>query len=224
MQTAETAMQTEISTLATTIATSSTTKTSLLTMRTTARQDYEKALTDDTDAVGLMNNAVAALSSFFKKNESLLQVKQEPKPEYSKKAHEGANYAGRKGETAGVVGILNMLVEDVQKEISEGKADNAAAEADYEKQNAAIEASLEASRTTKAAKENEAAELGEKIASAARFKEGKTDDETAEDSHKTAIDLDCDWVQTSFTKRKESRQDEINGLVDAKDFLSGGIR
>lgn len=218
----------DITTLTTSISTTKATKASLLTMRTEAKNDFEKALKDDTEAVGLMSNAVAALTSFFKNNEVLLQVEQEPtysdKDKAPKTTFEGASYAGRKGETTGVVGILNMLIEDIQNEVAQGKADNAAAQADYEKQDAALDASLEAYQTTKAAKEKEAADLAEKVAAAEKFKEGKSDDKLAEDNKKTAIDTDCSWVQKNFQKRRDSRKDELNGLADAKDFLAGGLR
>merc|ERR1719174_1999616 len=148
-------------------------------------------------------------------------------PEYAKnpdKAPEtwsGADYGGRKSESTGILAILAMLVEDAQKEIAEGRSDDADAQAKYLKQNGALQATLDAQEETKANTEQEKADLEDKMQAFEKYKNGKSDDKDAEGDTQKAIGTECAWVKTHFESRRQKRKDEIQGLVDAKAFLSG---
>merc|ERR1719163_381411 len=69
----------------------------------------------------------------------------------------------RKSESGGIIAILEMLVEDTEKEMKEGRADNADAQAKYLKQNAALQETLDSQEETKANTESELADLEEKM-------------------------------------------------------------
>merc|ERR1719371_62730 len=71
---------------------------------------------------------------------------QQKAPEYAEdpdKAPEtswsGSDYGGRKSETGGILAILDMLAEDLEKEIADGRKDDAEAQEEYMKQNGALQ-------------------------------------------------------------------------------------
>merc|ERR1719172_93316 len=90
------------------------------------------------------------------------------------------SYGGRKSESTGILAILEMLIEDVEKEMAEARADDAAAQAEYEKQNGALEDTLNAQEETLASLEQEKADREAKIDTYEEYKKGKNDDKDAE--------------------------------------------
>merc|ERR1719254_143413 len=109
---------------------------------------------------------------FYKDNKIPLGLAQKGRqaPEYSEdidKAPEttwsGADYGGRKSETGGILAILEMLVEDLEKEMAEGRADDADAQEKYLEQNGALQESLDAQEEAKANTETELGDLEEKM-------------------------------------------------------------
>jgi len=199
----------------------------LLKFRNKEEAEFKQALADDMEAARLLRKAIDALSSFYKRNKmavpELIQ-----QPEYSHdedKAPETSwsdgNYGGRKSESGGIIAILSMLVEDTEKEIAEGRADNADAQEKYLKQNGALQNTLDSQEESKASAESSKADLMEKIEAAEKYKGEKEDDKDAEGDTKKAIGTDCAWVKTHFQSRRDKRKTEIQGLVDAKGFLAG---
>jgi hypothetical protein len=201
----------------------------LLAMRNGEVAEFRQAMKDDADAISLLKQAMAAMAEFYKRNDmkvpnNLLQKS----PEYSHdedKAPEtiwsGDDYKGRRSETGGIIAILEMLIEDVQKEMKEAKADDADAQQKYLEQNGALEETLESQEKTKMNTEKELSDLQKKIAMYEDHKTEKEADKEAEVETKKAIYTDCSWVATNFESRREKRKNEIAGLEDARAFLAG---
>jgi len=200
-----------------------------LSLRNKDVADFRQAVKEDTDAIALLNEALVALKAFYKKNKiEIVQVKVGQAPEYTvdqDKAPEtswsGANYGGRKEETVGVVAIIEMLIEDLEKEIQTAKADDEAAQAQYEKERGALKASLDAQTAAKISKEKALNEVEGKIADTEEFKDSKNNDLGAEKELESALYTDCSWVDTHFTTRREKRKAEMDGLTEAKAYLAG---
>merc|ERR1719375_2643534 len=132
------------------------------------------------DAVALLDAAIVSLSAFYKRNKLPLELVQKKAPEYSvdqDKAPEttfaGADYGGRKSESSGLIGMLSMLKEDTEKEIKTSREDNAEAEAEYEKERGALQATYDAANDTKTQTETQLANLEEKIAEYEEYKQQK---------------------------------------------------
>jgi len=222
----KTELEEEIEKLEGDISTTKKNQKDLLDMRNTESDDFKQALKDDTDAVALIREAITALSKFYKNNK--IALVQQKAPEYAEdpdKAPESSSfssdYGGRKSETGGILAILDMLAEDLEKEIADGRKDDAEAQEEYMKQNGALQKTLDAQEETKVGLEEEKASLEEKIDAAEEFKKGQTDDKDAEGDTKKALLTDCKWVKTHFESRREKRKTEMQGLVDAKSFLAG---
>jgi len=196
--------------------------------------EFRQAMKDDTDAVALLEQAMAALRKFFDKNNiklQLLAMRHGQEPEYSvdpDKAPEtswsGPNYGGRKEESGGVVAILEMCIEDLQHEMNTAQADDAEAQKMYEEQRAAMQAALDAQMGTKLATEKELADVRNQKNDAEEFKDQKSADLVAETDLKDSIYSDCSWVKTHFDSRRDKRKTEMDGLVEAKGYLAGVMK
>jgi len=196
--------------------------------------EFRQAMKDDTGAVALLEQAMAALRKFFDKNNiklELLATKHGQEPEYSvdpDKAPEtswsGPNYGGRKEESGGVVAILEMCIEDLQHEMNTAQADDAEAQKMYEEQRAAMQAALDAQMGTKLATEKELADVRSQKNDAEEFKDQKSADLVAETDLKDSIYSDCSWVKTHFDSRRDKRKTEMDGLVEAKGYLAGVMK
>jgi len=198
----------------------------LLKFRNKEESEFRQALKDDTDAAALLRKAIVALSEYYKNNKIAMPALVQKAPEYENdpdKAPDAtfASNDSRKSETGGILAILEMLVEDTEKEMKEGGADNADAQDKYLKQNGALQDTLDSQEETKANTETELADLKEKMAQYNKYKDEKGDDKDAESDTEKSIGTDCAWVKSNFESRRDKRKTEIQGLVDAKAFLAG---
>jgi len=215
----------EISALETDIKATQKDMAELLKFRNKEEGEFRQATKDDTDAAGLLKQAIVALSKYYQKNKIALGLVQKA-PEYEQdpdKAPDATFASGdsRKSEAGGIVAILEMLVEDTEKELKEGRADNADAQEKYLKQNGALQATLDGQEETKTNTETEKADLEEKMAQYDKHKDELGDDKDAEDDTAKSIGTDCQWVKDGlFETRRTKRKAEIQGLVDAKGFLA----
>jgi len=201
----------------------------LLELRNQDVADFRQAVKDDTDAIALLEQAMAALTRFYKKNDIELSLvsKQEP-PQYTvdkDKAPEttwsNADYQGRKEETRGVVAIVEMIKEDLQKEIKEAQQDDADNQAQYEKERGALQETLDSQLALKLEREKQLNAVEGKIADTEEHRDAKSADLGAENALKSSLMGDCSWVKTHFESRREKRKAEMDGLVEAKSYLAG---
>merc|ERR1712228_684440 len=135
-----------------------------------------------------------------------------------------ADFSGkgkRKNESKGIVQLLTSLIEDLNDEVKNGMADEAASQLSYEKL-------LKSAEDLKADLETKQTNLEEMIATR---KEEKSDEEQLklsneadlkdERDYKASIKTDCDWIIGAFEKRAGKRAAEHDGLTKAKEFLAG---
>jgi len=200
--------------------------------------NFKQELKDDAAAIELVEKAAVAVKKFYEKNGiplSLLTKGQDvpeedddAEPEYSidkDKAPEtswsGGGYGGRRSETGGVVSMLGMIKEDLEKEMKTARADDAEDQKLYEEQRATMQESLDASLATKVATEKELAETKAEKADAEEFLAQKSADLAAEKDLKASLFSDCSWVATHFESRSTKRKAEMDGLSEAKSYLAG---
>merc|ERR1740121_1420552 len=130
-------------------------------------------------------------------------------------------YKKKSGENSGVLSMIDLLVQDLDKEMAEAGAAEKDAQADYEQ----LMADSAAKRTS------DSALLTEKTANKASL-EG--DLQAHKDSHASLtrdlagankyiaeLHAECDWLLKFFETRKEARASEIDALGNAKAVLSG---
>merc|ERR1719476_308117 len=130
-------------------------------------------------------------------------------------------YKKKSGENSGVLAMIDLLVQDLDKEMNEAGAAEKDAQADYEQ----LMADSAAKRTA------DSALLTEKTAAKASM-EGDLQDHN--DNHASltkdlgatlkyiaALHAECDWLLKFFEIRKAARASEIDALGKAKAVLSG---
>jgi len=130
-------------------------------------------------------------------------------------------YTKKTGASQGVIEMIDLLIADLDKELTEGRTTEKDAQADYNQ--------LMADSAEKRSADSKA--LTDKIAT-------KTDTEADLAAHKqaagdaqkelvatleyiAALHAECDWLLQFFEVRKEARAGEVQSLVDAKAVLSG---
>jgi len=219
-------LQGEISTLEGEIKATKGDMAELLKFRNKDVKDFRQALKDDSDAAALLKKAIVALSEYYSRNKIAMAGLVQKAPEYTKDADKAPETAwssndSRKSETGGIVAILEMLVEDTEKEMKEGRSDDADAQDKYLEQNGALQDALDSQEETKTNTETELADLEEKMSSFNKYKNEKNADKDAEGDAKKALGTDCAWVKSHFDSRRTKRKTETQGLVDAKAFLAG---
>jgi len=228
MNNTEASTRDEISSLEEGITNTKSSMMELLEMRNKEVSQFRTALKDAADAIKLIEAAIVSLVKFYKDNNIPLELVQKSEPEYTvdpDKAPEttwiGGDYGGRKGESEGIVAILEMIVEDLQKEMKVGREEDAEAEADYEKSMGALKETMAAQNKSKVNAETELAALQGKMADTEELKGQLNADKEGEEAMSETLTHDCDWVKTHFDSRATKRKAEMDGLVDAKNFLAG---
>lgn len=205
----------------------------MLNLRNKEVAAFRRAQKVDTEAIDLISQAIVKLSQYYKENdmetpgqeERHLKLMQQPgehsvDPDKAPEAKFG-DAGMHKQESTNIVAILEMIREDLHKEIKEGKADDAESQEEYEKQSGALEDTLAKQEATKVQLEDAIGDLDEDIAHTEKEKDEQEADLEAEKDEKKSIYTDCAWVKTHFESRRHARKKEIAGLVEAKDFLAG---
>jgi len=130
-------------------------------------------------------------------------------------------YQKKEGKSNGVIGLMDMMIEDLKSDHTEAEHAEETAQKDYERLMATSQESREKMGASITGKEASRAELQEKIENA------KTDQFSTTDAlgklHEMIAGLhaDCDFLVENFDTRKEARTNEVEGLKNAKAVLSG---
>merc|ERR1712194_496644 len=130
-------------------------------------------------------------------------------------------YSKKSGESTGVIGMIDLLLKDLEKELTEAKTEETDSQADYEQlmkdaadKRTADSKALSEKQSTKA--DTEAALQEHDAARFAGLKELM-----ATDKYISSLHAECDWLVQYFDVRKEARAGEVESLTKAKAVLSG---
>jgi hypothetical protein len=174
-------------------------------------EDFKKNLKADADAIAILGQAITALSKFYSDNKIPLELVQQPTSKGD----------SRSQESKGILGILGMIKEDLEKEIKVAREEEAEAQVEYERQRTDLIKTLRAQEKTKNTLEAELAELEAKISEAEKAIEIKEKEKEANEGEADALKEACNWVEEHFDSRREQRKKEIDGLQSAKSILAG---
>merc|ERR1719217_298472 len=132
-----------------------------------------------------------------------------------------AAFSKKSEESNGVIGMIDLMVKDLTKEMTEAETTEKDAQADYEQtMKDAAEKRAEDTQTvadkTKAKAETEAA-----LEANSEEKGATTKTLMATLEHIASLHAECDWLLQYFEVRKEARTGEVESLKTAKAVLSG---
>jgi hypothetical protein len=185
--------------------------------------EYNVAKTDDQNAIELLERARDVLSKYYKENK-IEMLQQGPDFAVSQDQAPDATFSSkgsRKGESKGIVSLMNMLIEDLEYEIKNGVKDEVAAQLEFEKNLEVAKKLKESLKEKKTNLEETIAKREEEKVEEHRLKGINLSDKAAETDYKAEIKPDCDWIIGSFEARAKAREGEMNGLQSAKEYLAG---
>jgi hypothetical protein len=207
-----------------------------LTKATQMRKDenvaWQATDKDDKEAAATVEEAKAVLEQFYSENGLVFTQKGKKQPVTGMAAGEApppppatweGGYGGKTGEAQGIVSIMQMVHEDIVKDRSDAKADEAKARAEYE---AFKKDSEEHMKTLEEETERTESDLGD-----AETKKTDTTKERSTSKGKLNAILDkiksinpnCEYFEVNYVLRRKNRQIEIDGLLKAKAILEGGV-
>lgn len=160
---------------------------------------------------GIANTGITALVQLVSSSEAAPA----PPPEAA------AAYKKKSSESNGVMAMMDILVQDLDTELTEAKVEETNAQESYEK----VMAESAAKRTgdSKALTDKEAAraDLDSSLQRSEADKKSDTKELMGTMKYISSLKSECDWLLQYFDVRKEARTDEIDALQKAKAVLSG---
>jgi len=130
-------------------------------------------------------------------------------------------YQSKGQESSGVMSMMDMLVADLDKEITEMEFEEKDAQSEYEQfmEDSAAKRAADAQSISEkeAAKAGLAADLQKMTAE----RKVKMTEAMAKHEYIGNLHKECDWLVSNFEVRKEARAGEVDSLKKAKAVLSG---
>eukprot|EP00746_Dinoflagellata_sp_MGD_P091855 gnl/MRDRNA2_/MRDRNA2_36381_c0_seq2.p1 gnl/MRDRNA2_/MRDRNA2_36381_c0~~gnl/MRDRNA2_/MRDRNA2_36381_c0_seq2.p1 ORF type:complete len:717 (+),score=249.24 gnl/MRDRNA2_/MRDRNA2_36381_c0_seq2:102-2252(+) len=213
-------------------------------MRDAENAEFEVAKGDDVAAKGLIEKTKGVLMKFYE-DEGLALTQTQAKPQVALlKTHVAVAqapevvageapppppqmwsepYAGSPGESNGIQSILEMIMDDIDKDIRTATEEEDTSQAEFDSYKATTEATIGKLEDQKA--EFETA-MGDKEGEIEVAKGERSDkkvilDETM--AYLKTIAPGCDYMAVNFELRKANREAEIDGLIEAGTSLEGGV-
>lgn len=182
--------------------------------------DFLAGKTDDEKAILLLEQARDALSQYFTKNNIKLDLLQDT-PSDTPPETTFSGKGSRKTESKGIISLLNVVIEDLRKEISSSVKAEEAAQLDYEKTSSAAATLVDQLNGKITNLEGVIAARKSEIGDEETLK-GENEGELANQGKtKDELKPTCDWYIANQAERRKKRETEMEGLRSAKEFLAG---
>jgi chromosome segregation ATPase len=132
-----------------------------------------------------------------------------------------AAFSKKSEESNGVISMIDLLIKDLDKEMTEAKATEKNAQADYEQAMSDSASKRATDSKTLADKQKAKAETAADMEANTEEKAATTKTLMATLEYIQSLHAECDWLLQYFEVRKEARTGEIESLKNAKAVLSG---
>jgi len=125
------------------------------------------------------------------------------------------------GESNGVMTMMDLLIKDITKEMTEMDVEEKNAQQEYEEliKDSADKRALDSASIS--AKEGNKVELQANTLKMEQERKGKMSEAMGKGEALQALHSECDWLVKNFDVRKQARSSEIENLNNAKAVLSG---
>merc|ERR550537_1087957 len=192
--------------------------------------EYTKAKSDDTMAISLLADAIAAFSAYGANNDVLLQVKKsttkQPVFEVSEDQAPDASFSGKdnhKGAQDAIISMMTQIKENLENEVALADKAEAKAIADHEALTLEVEKQEDQYDKYIVELDNLMAEATTKIEQLNDAKTKTTEELDATVEYLAKIKPNCEWIKGAFTLRADARAKEKKGLMEAKAILAGAV-
>jgi len=197
--------------------------------RSEENNEFEAKKADDVAAKALVDKSMTVLKKFYEdEGLAMLQtgasVQRQPAgeaPPPPPPTFEGG-YGGAKAESNGIQAIMQMIMDDIDKDIRDATTIEDVSQSDFDTFKSDTESVISDVEEQVVAWETEIGDLQDEITTA---KSNRGDKKTLLDNTMGFLRLiapECDFMAENFEVRKENRQSENDGLEEAKASLQGG--
>jgi len=130
-------------------------------------------------------------------------------------------YTKKSEDSMGVMAMIDLLIKDLDKEMTEAETEESDAQADYANCMKDSAAKRTADSNTLSEKESIKADLEASLEASTEEKASTTNELMSTVKYIASLHLECDWLVKYYDVRKEARASEIDALGNAKAVLSG---
>jgi len=130
-------------------------------------------------------------------------------------------YKKKGEESTGVIAMIDTLVRDLDKEMTESETEEKDAQGDYEDMMRDSKEKRAADSKSLTEKQSTKAELETSLESNVEDKKSASKELMATEEYIAALHAECDWLLKYFDMRKQARAQEVDALNKAKAVLSG---
>merc|ERR1719443_311537 len=130
-------------------------------------------------------------------------------------------YKTKGEESAGVITMIDTLVNDVEKEMQEAAIEEKDAQSDYEKFMTDAGAKRAEDSKSMTDKEGALADTQDSLVSNKEALKNKNFEQMETEKYLGELHEECDWLLKYYDVRKEARTGEIDAMGKAKDVLNG---
>merc|ERR1719424_1130209 len=131
------------------------------------------------------------------------------------------SYEKKGEESGGVVAMIDLLVRDLDKEMTEAETQEEFAQKAYEELMG--DSAEKRAKDVKSIqiKESARADTEELLTQAKGELKGKKQEFMAVETYRSQLHAECDWLLQNFDLRKSARAEEMDALKQAKAVLAG---
>jgi len=187
-------------------------------------EDFTGLMSSDAAAKELLGMAKNRLQKFYNPSlaapASFVQIKQHqndapPPPPATADAY------AKSEQSSGVIAMIDLLIKDMDKEMTEAKITEKDSQASYEQamQDSADKRALDSKTLTGKGSANASVESD--MQAHTEEKAGTTQELMATEQYISSLHAECDWLMQYFDVRNQARTGEIESLKNAKVVLSG---
>merc|ERR1719282_599162 len=130
-------------------------------------------------------------------------------------------YASKSQESGGVIAMINLLIKDLDKEITEAETDEKNAQSQYVTMMQESAAKRSSDSKSLSHKVSTLADTEGELESLKESKKSAGSEMMALTKYIASLHTECDWLLQYHDVRKEARDGEIDSLQKAKAVLSG---
>jgi len=130
-------------------------------------------------------------------------------------------YAKKGGESTGVISMIDLLISDLEKELTEATTEEKNDQSQYEATMADASEKRTVDSESLTGKSAAKADLEAELQKSEEHKKATTAELMATEKYMASLHAECDWLLQNFDVRKEARAGEVDSLKKAKAVLSG---
>jgi hypothetical protein len=191
--------------------------------------EYLKAKGDDSTAIGLLADAIAAFSAYGENN-AFLQVKKsttkQPVFEVSEDQAPDASFSGKDnhgGAQDAIISMMTQIKENLENEVALADKSEAKALVDHETLTTEVDKQEDQYDKYIIELDNLMAEATTEIELLTNAKTKTQEERDATMEYLAKIKPNCDWIKGAFTLRAKARTKEKEGLMEGKAILAGAV-